>query len=435
VVKAHGPGSLAVFDVHRVRRREAALSIVQTTLVVVMLMSLVVYFAWDMKRLSNSNVLHPLWDLMDDMCALKCIEVVGEQRCIEDVPLVSMDLSSRWRWRCRCRQQIPVADELVQLRTAFDKLRMAMLSWSKFVPVVLLKQLFEAGVEAKIGCSHCEVSVFFCDIDDFKGLCLDTSPHTVLQLLELVLSQIYEAIADNGGTLLEFIGDEVLAVFNAPCHVANHPASAVTAALEAQERLDGLPGLPVQIRCSVHKAQVLAGNIGSPSRMKYGALGDGVNLAARLKSLNTRYGTHLLVSSEALDAPAAPDLPAAREHFVARPVGRLVLKGRNTPTLTYEVLAKRATASDSVVQAAEKHEKAFGLFLERRFAEARPLFAEVSELMAAHSEGACAGEAAADAAPAEDVPSRLLAQLCGKYLAEPPPGDWDGSEQLKKKVW
>merc|ERR550525_2245967 len=101
--------------------------------------------------------------------------------------LVALYLPKRTRWlRWRCRQHIPVADELVQLRGAFGKLRTAMLSWSKFVPVVLLKQLLDAGVEAEIGCSHCEVSVFFCDIDDFKGLCEGQQPREVLQTLEKV---------------------------------------------------------------------------------------------------------------------------------------------------------------------------------------------------------------------------------------------------------
>jgi len=421
--------SLAVFDVHEWQRAGALLSMAQTAVIVVLLLCLVAYFATDMKRLSNNNVLHPLWDLMDDMCALKSIEVVGEARFPEDdiETLVGMYLPRRSRcFQWRCRQHIPAADELVQLRRAFDKLRMAMFSWSKFVPVVLLKQLFQAGVEAKIGCSHCEASVFFCDIDDFKELCEGSKPREVLHLLELVLSHIYEALAENGGTLLEFIGDEVLAVFNAPCPVALHPLCAVTAALDAQERLDKQPGLPVRLRCSVHKARVLAGNIGSPSRMKYGALGDGVNLAARLKSLNTRYGTHLLVSCDALDFLNAHDT------FVTRPIGKLVLKGRTTPTLTFEVLGKRNSAPPHVADAAEKHRKAFELFLTRHFAEAKALFDEVSSTM---SVPAATAYSESLGAASVDRPSEHLSSLCQKYLVSPPLDGWDGSEHLKKKAW
>lgn len=427
--------SLAMFDIHRSQREGALLSLAQTASVVVLLLALVIYFASDMKRLSNNNVLHPLWDLMDDMCALKSIEVVGEQRLPEDDmnTLVATYLPHRSRWlRWRCRQHIPVADELVQLRRAFDKLRMAMLSWSKFVPVVLLKQLFEAGVEAKIGCSHCEVSVFFCDIDDFKELCEGSKPREVLQLLETVLSQIYEALADNGGTLLEFIGDEVLAVFNAPCPTSKHALCAVSAALEAQERLDNLPGVPVRLRCSVHRAQVLAGNIGSPSRMKYGALGDGVNLAARLKSLNTRYGTHLLVSSDTLS------FAKGHEIFVTRPIGKLVLKGRTTPTLTYEVLGKRSLTSAHVITAAETHQRGFDMLMARHFAEAKSLFDKVPGLLLRPPDVGTDSHANCDElshVKVVDRPSQHLCSLCDKYLGAPPPDGWDGSEHLKKKAW
>mmetsp|Transcript_23063 Transcript_23063/g.71869 ORF Transcript_23063/g.71869 Transcript_23063/m.71869 type:complete len:169 (+) Transcript_23063:194-700(+) len=168
--------------------------------------------------------------------------------------------------------------------------------------------------------------------------------------------------------------------------------------------------MPVQLRCSVHRAQVLTGNIGSPSRMKYGALGDGVNLAARLKGLNTRYGTHLLVSSDTLDFLGANDA------FVVRPVGRLVLKGRTTPTPTFEVLGKQRKTPTHILAAAEKHARAFDLFLRKHFAEAKLLFEEVH-------------------ASLSDRLSQHLGSLCDRYLVAPPADGWDGAEHLKQKAW
>merc|ERR1711972_281020 len=117
------------------------------------------------------------------MCALKSIDVLGETKSHDlgkPLKLANTTFSDGRKrpcwWQiltCRlCRRQpIPVAEELLQLRAAFDHLHKAMLAWSKFVPILLLKQLFKARVEAHIGCCYCEVSVFFCDIHLFKELC------------------------------------------------------------------------------------------------------------------------------------------------------------------------------------------------------------------------------------------------------------------------
>jgi len=372
--------------------------------------------------------LHPLWDLMDDMCSLKSIEVLGEaQKLGSEEDIVSARNLFRQHFLaspslcrgCKCRQNIPVADELMQLKSAFDKLHTAMLSWSKYVPIILLKQLFEAHIEASIGCSFVEVSVVFIAIHDFQNVCEDMNAQEVLELMGDVLNGIYDALDENGGTMLEFIGDEVLAVFNAPARVPGFEMSAVCAALEAQENVKRLGHRDVSLECSVHKARVLAGNIGSPTRMKYGVLGDGVNLSARLKSLNTRYNTKLLVSSEALDFPGAEDL------FLTRPVGNLILKGRTTPTRTFEVINKQGLASHREKQGAEKHKKAFELFTSRRFVEAKAMFTEVHDLLWM-SDGSF-GQG--------DKVSQHFVTQCEKYIETPPPQDWDGSEHLTKKVF
>merc|ERR1712176_378781 len=111
-------------------------------------------------------------------------------------------------------------------------------------------------------------------------------------------------IGRHRGNLLEFIGDEVLAVYNAPNRFRGHVVAAVTSALKIHEHMASLPvirtgdGKEFKLRCriAVHCASVLAGNLGSHSRMKYGLLGDGVNLTARLKGLNTRYNTQTITT-------------------------------------------------------------------------------------------------------------------------------------------
>lgn len=415
--------SLVMFDTHKFERSLALNSLIQTITVVIMLTTLVLYFATDMKKLSNDNVLHPLWNLMDDMCSMKSIEVLSEKPSSVDNasdPRQLFKKHFRKGLRCRnpfwcCGSKIPIADELLQLRQAFDKLHLAMVSWSKYVPIILLKQLMEARIEASIGCSFCEVSVVFLAIHDFQNTTEGMGPKNVLNLMSSVLNGIYFALDNNNGTMLEFIGDEVLAIFNAPNRVLGFELNAITAALDSQDsvRKLGIPG--VRLECSVHKARVLAGNLGSPTRMKYGVLGDGVNLSARLKALNTRYDTSLLVSTEGLD------FKGSKEEFVTRTVGHLILKGRSTPTVTTEVLCKREGADITIVTASAKHQTAFDLYLHQEFSRAKELFTEVNRLLAPTRDGF------------KDKVSQHFIDLCVELENTELPLDWDGSELLKKK--
>jgi len=153
--------------------------------------------------------------------------------------------------------------------------------------------------------------------------------------------------------------------------------------------------------------------------MKYGLLGDGVNLAARLKSLNTRYGTQLLVSSETLQSSIG-------EFFVARTIGKLILKGRTSPTHTLEVIGRKGQLPQDLEQAAEFHEEGFALFSEGRFGEAKVLFEQVNQVFCQYDEGAVP----------QDKPSTLLCDMCNTYMKTPPDMQkWDGSEHLNKKAW
>lgn len=423
--------SIVVFVVEDEQQYIARMSIVYTSIVVFIMICLVVFFAVEIKRTANSNIFHPLWDLLDDMCALKCMEVVAGGNLTDEGPpsAASVAASSQnnmmnnlrgvRRMLAKCSStQSHVSEEMVGLRAAFLHLRGAILSWGKYVPAILLKQLYEAGIEAQIGCTRTDVSVFFCDIENFKDLCSDQSPEQVLNILGAVLERVTQVIEDAGGTLLEFIGDEVMAVFNAPAKVPNHIKYAVTAAAEVLETTSEISFHPI-VQCGVHRASVLAGNLGSPTRMKFGLMGDGVNLTARLKSLNTRYGTQLLVSDDALNFEGADEL------LVVRPIGNLVLKGRTYPTPVFEVLGKRANVVERVTQGAAKHEEAFRLFCNKSFEQARKLFIEAHSLLSRDGDGA------------GDKPSLHLRKLCDQYLADPPPESetWDGREYLTKKAW
>lgn len=294
-----------------------------------------------------------------------------------------------------------------------------MRSWVKFVPPILFQNIIKAGIEATIGVSRVDVTVLFCDIENFQDIIQDVKPKVVLDLLGKVLSRVTDTVEDYEGQMLEFVGDEILAVFNAPATVWNHARKAVCSAVMAQELMNEISDFDVRLHIGINRASVLAGNLGSLTRMKYGVLGDGVNMSARIKSLNTRFSTSILASATAMD------FEGSHEEFVTRPIGNLVLKGRTVPTLTYEVLGLRKKTREEVSAAAALHSEAFDLYLQRCFVEAKMLFNRVSGLLVSDAVHSSTG----------DRPSLHLAQLCEDNLIRPPAEGWDGAEHLTKKAW
>merc|ERR1719453_1688529 len=107
------------------------------------------------------------------MCAMKSMEVVAESPSLQAPSPQTVLSANHAMAKCMRRffDPIPVADELVQLRKSFEHLKGAMRSWAKYVPGVLFRQLFEAGVEAQIGVTRSDVTILFCDVKNFKELC------------------------------------------------------------------------------------------------------------------------------------------------------------------------------------------------------------------------------------------------------------------------
>ncbi|MCZ4314694.1 adenylate/guanylate cyclase domain-containing protein [Comamonadaceae bacterium G21597-S1] len=149
-----------------------------------------------------------------------------------------------------------------------------------------------------------EVSVLFADLRGFTSWVESTDPTVVVADLNVYFTEMDTAIRECGGLVLQYIGDEIEAVFGAPQADSSHADHAVAAALAMQSRLDawnitrraaGKPELHHGI--GIHSGKVVAGSIGSPSRMSYSLVGDVVNVASRIQSLNKELGTRVLVSA------------------------------------------------------------------------------------------------------------------------------------------
>ncbi|KAA2286048.1 adenylate/guanylate cyclase domain-containing protein [Arenimonas fontis] len=184
-----------------------------------------------------------------------------------------------------------------------------------------------------------EISVLFSDIRGFTTLSENRSPEAVVDLLNRYFSRQVEVIFRHGGTLDKFIGDAIMAFWNAPTEAPGHARQAVAAALEMTQVLDGFrrelqaldPGLgEFDIGIGIHSGPAVVGFLGSEARMEYTAIGDTVNLASRIEG-STKGVARVLVSAA---TKLACEAAGGRFVFVHR--GQFRVKGRERPVDLYE---------------------------------------------------------------------------------------------------
>ncbi len=187
-------------------------------------------------------------------------------------------------------------------------------TFGRYVSEDVAKALLQSGNVPLLGGEERVVTIMFCDIRDYTTISEKMSPVQMIEMLNRYLGEMNDIIDEHKGCVIEFLGDGILAVFGAPEYYTDHAESAISCALAMRERLDGLnkawdeSGLAVlwkqagidklSARIGLHTGPVVAGNLGSSSRMKYAVIGDSVNVAARLEVLNKELGTSILLSED-----------------------------------------------------------------------------------------------------------------------------------------
>jgi adenylate cyclase len=238
-------------------------------------------------------------------------------------------------------------------------------TFSRYVAPEVVKRI-TGGRELFAG-EERDLSILFTDIRSFTTLSEKLSPKQIVQLLNRCFTPMTALVRDSAGTLDKFIGDALMAYWNAPLDVPDHPVAAVNAALSMQEKLALLNvslkdefGLTIEIGVGVHKGPAYVGNMGSADLLSYTLIGDSVNLASRLESLCRQYGVSVAVSANAM--------AACGENFAWQYVDTINVKGKTLPISIYTPMRREAWESRSEEMASWK--SASGRYMAGDFAGA-----------------------------------------------------------------
>ena len=206
--------------------------------------------------------------------------------------------------------------------------------FAQYVPPAVVSRLIAQPELMRLGGEAREVTLMFTDLANFTTLSEQLSAEQTVEVLTAYFNAMTPIVHATGGTVDKFIGDAVMAFWGAPLDDPQHAEHAVTAAISMQQamqvlvadlRARGLP--PIHMRIGLHTGRVVVGNVGSEQRFSYTAIGDAVNLAARLEGANKAFGTGILLS-----AATAAQLPSS---VALRALDDVVVKGKTEPVRVF----------------------------------------------------------------------------------------------------
>ena len=248
-------------------------------------------------------------------------------------------------------------------------------SFKHYLSPVVIDQLMENPGKLKLGGERKELSFFFSDLEGFTTISEGLEPVELTQLLNDYLTEMTNIILEEKGTVDKFEGDAIIAFWNAPLDIMDHPERAVRAALRCQQRLDQLRpeflkkyGKTLKMRIGVNTGFAVAGNMGSSTRFDYTVLGDAVNLAARLEGANKQFGTYTMISEFTYQK--------IQKNIVCRELAKLRVVGKKEAVRVYEPLALSRNSSEELY---ESFNRALCYFYEGNMKQALAEFSKTAD--------------------------------------------------------
>jgi adenylate cyclase len=270
------------------------------------------------------------------------------------------------------------------------------------------------------------MTIMFSDVRGFTSISelYKDDPQGLTQLMNRLLTPLTNAIIARNGTIDKYMGDAIMAFWNAPLDDRNHEANACDAALDMLDRLaelnrerqeeaaaGNLRFIPIKIGVGLNTGRCVVGNMGSDMRFQYTVLGDSVNLASRLEGQTKSYGVQILLGSRTAEA--------LRDKFPLIELDRVTVKGKSEPETVYTVCGRAdAMASDEFRSLQDTVEKMLRCYRARDWDGAERAVAQLRGCGGVIDTGELAN---------------LYLERIEAFRAKPPPPDWDGVFALTTK--
>jgi adenylate cyclase len=235
-------------------------------------------------------------------------------------------------------------DEIGQMAVAFSEMSTGLsqrekykIALGKFVNREIAERVLRD--EIQLGGELCQAAILFSDIRSFTEISEGLSPHEVVEFLNDYMTRMVECVNARKGLVDKFIGDAIMAVFGVPQTTGNDAENSVSTALAMRKALHGFnkgrggPRKPIiKIGIGINTGEVIAGQIGSTERMEYTCIGDAVNLASRIESLNKPFHTDILISEHCYEQ--------VKDKFQVVPMKHIIVKGKEKPQAVFAVLGR-----------------------------------------------------------------------------------------------